>query len=158
MALPPHAPSAPAPLKGFRIDHIGVAVPDLARAARFYRDVLGCEVGDPVVPEGQGIGVVFVAFANTRVELIAPTCEVSPLPGLLENHTINDFLRRSPQGGLHHVCYEVDDLGAVIARLAAAGVRLLGTGRPIMGASGRPIAFLDPGAAEGTLIELKQGA
>ena len=157
MALPTGASAPPAILKGHRIDHLGVAVPDLGRAAAFYRDVLGCEVGEPVIPAGQGIAVVFVAFANGRVELIAPTCEVSPLPGLLEDHTINDFLRRSPQGGLHHVCYEVDDLDAVIAKLAAAGARLLGDGRPIIGASGRPIVFLDPGAAEGTLIELKQG-
>ncbi len=146
------------PMQGFRVDHLGVVVADLDRAASFYRTVLGCPVGAPVVPPGQGIAVVFVAFANTRVELIAPTCTVSPLPDLLEDQTVNDFLRRAPLGGLHHVCYEVDDLDAVMRRLALAGARILGKGQPIIGASGKPIIFLDPKSAEGTLIELKQAA
>lgn len=159
MITPPVPASAPSgPLQGYRIDHLGVAVADLDRAARFYRDVLGCPVGEPVVPPGQGIAVVFVTFANTRVELIAPTSAVSPLPDLLEDQTINHFLERSPLGGLHHVCYEVDDLEAVMMRLAQAGARILGKGKPIIGASGKPIVFLDPRTAEGTLIELKQGA
>jgi methylmalonyl-CoA/ethylmalonyl-CoA epimerase len=101
---------------------------------------------------------VFVPFGNLRVELIAPTVERSPLAHVLENHTVNDFLGREPAGGLHHVCYVVDDLAAVRDRLQAAGQRVLGKGEPIIGAGGAPIVFLDPSCAAGTLIELKQRA
>jgi methylmalonyl-CoA/ethylmalonyl-CoA epimerase len=142
----------------YKVDHLGVVVPDIEGAARFYRDVLGCPVGEVIEPPGQGIAVVFVPFGNMRVELITPTMKTSPLPELLEDHTVNHFLERTPQGGIHHVCYEVDDLEGVMARLAAAGARILGSGRPIIGASGRPIVFLDPRNADGTLIELKQSA
>jgi methylmalonyl-CoA/ethylmalonyl-CoA epimerase len=148
--------NASANLAGYRVDHIGVVVPDLERATRFYHDVLGCPVREPIELAGQGIAVVFVSFANTRVELIAPTTAMSPLGDLLEDHTVNDFLARKPEGGMHHICYEVDDLDAVLGRLVAAGARILGTGKPIIGASGKPIVFLDPRNAEGTLIELKQ--
>jgi methylmalonyl-CoA/ethylmalonyl-CoA epimerase len=153
--IPPER-NASANLAGYRVDHIGVVVPDLERATRFYHDVLGCPVREPIELAGQGIAVVFVSFANTRVELIAPTTAMSPLGDLLEDHTVNDFLARKPEGGMHHICYEVDDLDAVLGRLVAAGARILGTGKPIIGASGKPIVFLDPKNAEGTLIELKQ--
>ena len=149
-------PNASANLAGYRVDHIGVVVPDLERATRFYRDLLGCPVREPIELAGQGIAVVFVSFANTRVELLAPTTPTSPLGDLLEDHTVNDFLARKPEGGMHHICYEVDDLDAVLGRLVASGARVLGTGKPIIGASGKPIVFLDPKNAEGTLIELKQ--
>lgn len=139
-----------------RVDHIGIAVPDLAAAARLYRDVLGCEVSDPVEPPGQGVAIVFVRMGGTRVELIAPTTATSPIRHVLEDHTINDFLARQPAGGLHHVCYAVDDLAALRPRLAASGLRMLGSGEPILGASGRPIVFLDPRTTGGTLIELKE--
>lgn len=150
--------NAPTGLTGYRVDHIGVVVPDLEKAARFYRDVLGCPVREPVVMADQGIAVVFVSFANTRVELIAPTLPASPLEELLEDQTVNHFLTRKPDGGMHHICYEVDDLDAVLRRLVAAGARVLGSGKPIIGASGKPIIFLDPKSAEGALIELKQTA
>lgn len=150
--------TAPASLAGYRVDHIGVVVPDLERAMHFYRDVLGCPVRGPIKLAGQGIAVVFVTFANTRVELIAPTLPASPLGDLLEDHTVNDFLAGKPEGGMHHICYEVDDLDTVLKRLVAAGARILGNGKPITGASGKPIVFLDPRNAEGTLIELKQAA
>jgi methylmalonyl-CoA/ethylmalonyl-CoA epimerase len=140
------------------VDHLGIVVPDLDAATRFYRDVLGCPVSEPVIPPGQGIAIVFVPFGNLRVELIAPTLERSPLAHVLENHTVNDFLAREPAGGLHHVCYVVDDLAAVRDRLQAAGQRVLGTGSPIIGAGGQPILFLDPRCAAGALIELKQRA
>lgn len=143
-------------MAGYRVDHVGVAVPDLKRAAQFYGDVLGCPIRDPIVLEGQGIAVVFVTFVNMRVELIAPTTDHSPLGHVLENHTINDFLTRKLDGGIHHICYEVDDLNAVLKRLMSAGARVLGEGKPIIGANGKPIVFLDPKNAEGTLIELKQ--
>lgn len=142
----------------YDVDHLGVVVPDLDAATRLYRDVLGCPVSAPVVPLGQGIAVVFVTFGNLRVELLTPTVSVSPIPHLLENHTVNDFLARQPQGGLHHVCYVVDDLTAICERLRVRGMRILGTGEPIIGASGLPIVFLDPATASGTLIELKQKA
>jgi methylmalonyl-CoA/ethylmalonyl-CoA epimerase len=140
----------------YEVDHLGIVVPDLEAATRFYRDVLGCPVSEPIIPPGQGIVIVFVPFSNLRVELIASTMERSPLAHVLENHTVNDFLDREPAGGLHHVCYVVDDLEIVRDRLQHAGQRVLGTGEPIIGASGQPILFLDPRSAAGTLIELKQ--
>lgn len=145
-------------LSVYDVDHLGIVVPDLKAATQFYRDVLGCPVSEPVVPPDQGIAVVFVRFGNVRVELIMPTVDVSPIPHVLENHTVNAFLERQPTGGLHHVCYVVDDLKAICARLSARGIRVLGTGEPIIGASGLPIVFLDPSTAAGTLIELKQKA
>jgi methylmalonyl-CoA/ethylmalonyl-CoA epimerase len=145
-------------MAAYDIDHLGVVVPDLAAAIAFYRDVLGCTVAEPHVLAEQGIAVAFVPFGNTRVELIAPTIDPSPLPHVLENHTVNDFLKRQPGGGLHHVCYLVDDLLAVRDRLRASGLRTLGSGEPIIGASGLPILFLDPKNPAGTLIELKQRA
>lgn len=145
-------------MASYEVDHLGVVVPDLDAGAAFYRDVLGCPVSEPVVPEGQGIAVVFVLFRNLRIELIAPTVDRSPIVHLLEDHTVNDFLARHPSGGLHHVCYVVDELETVRDRLRASGHRALGTGEPIIGASGQPILFLDPRSASGTLIELKQRA
>jgi methylmalonyl-CoA/ethylmalonyl-CoA epimerase len=142
----------------YNVDHLGIVVPDLAAATRLYRDVLGCPVSEPVLPPDQGIAVVFVRFGNIRVELITPTVDVSPIPHVLENHTVNAFLKRQPQGGLHHICYVVDDLKVVCGRMRARGIRVLGTGEPIIGASGLPIVFLDPATAAGTLIEIKQKA
>jgi methylmalonyl-CoA/ethylmalonyl-CoA epimerase len=138
----------------YEVDHLGIAVPDLVAATRFYCDVLGCPVSKPLTLDDQGIAIVFVPFTNTRIELIAPTVDPSPIPHILGEHTINDFLRRQPAGGLHHVCYVIDDLLAVRDRLIASGMRTLGG--TIIGAGGMPILFLDPGNAFGTLIELKQ--
>jgi methylmalonyl-CoA/ethylmalonyl-CoA epimerase len=150
--------STPEGMAAYEVDHLGIVVPDLAAATKFYRDVLGCPVSEPVIPPEQGIAVVFVFFGNLRVELIAPTVDRSPLAHILEDHTVNDFLAREPAGGLHHVCYVVEDLEAVRDRLQAAGQRVLGTGDPIIGASGQPILFLNPRSTAGTLIELKQRA
>jgi methylmalonyl-CoA/ethylmalonyl-CoA epimerase len=140
------------------VDHLGIVVPDLDGAAAFYRDVLGCTVWGPVVPPDQGVAIMFVPFGNVRIELIAPTMDRSPITHVLEDQTVNDFLARQPAGGLHHVCYVVDDLLAVRERLRACGHRVLGSGEPIIGASGQPILFLDPRAASGVLVELKQRA
>lgn len=140
------------------VDHLGIVVPDLAAAMQLYRDVFGCTVSEPVTPPDQGVAIVFVRLGNVRIELIAPTVDVSPIRHVLEDHTVNSFLDRQPQGGLHHVCYLVDDLAAMCDRLSARGIRVLGTGGPIIGASGLPIVFLDPSTAAGTLIELKQKA
>lgn len=152
----PDGPEHPALNATYLVDHLGVVVPDLAAAMAFYRDVLGCLVSGPKEIDGQGIVVAFVPFGNMRIELIAPTVDPSPIPHVLENHTVNDFLKRQPAGGLHHVCYVVDDLPKVRDRLKAAGLRPLGSGEPIIGASGLPILFLDPANPAGTLIELKQ--
>jgi len=143
-------------LASYDVDHLGIAVPDLEAATKLYRDVLGCPVGEPVVPPGHGIAIAFVQFSNVHVELLMPTVDVSPIPHVLENYTINDFLKRQPAGGLHHICYVVDDLKAICGRLKESGVRVLGAGEPIIGVSGLPIVFLDPATAAGTLIELKQ--
>lgn len=140
------------------LDHLGIVVPDLQAACDFYRDVLRFAVAAPVVHEDQGIAVAFVQLANVRVELLAATCERSPIEHVLEDQTINHFLARNPQGGLHHVAYVVDDLIATRDRLTAGGYRALGTGEPIIGASGLPILFLDPRKTGGALIELKQAA
>ncbi len=150
--------AGPAALQSYIVDHLGIVVPDLPRAVRFYREVLGCAVGEPIVPPDQGIAVAFVQFGNVRIELIAPTTEISPISHVLEDHTVNEFLSRQPSGGLHHVCYAVDDIVAVRERLRAGGIRILGSGEPIIGASGLPILFLDPASAVGTLIEIKQKA
>ena len=138
------------------VDHLGIVVPDLAAACAFYRDVLRFPVSEPLVRDDQGIAVAFVQLANVRVELLAATCERSPIEDVLEDQTINHFLARNPQGGLHHVAYVVDDLIATRDRLTAGGYRALGSGKPIIGAGGLPILFLDPKRTSGTLIELKQ--
>lgn len=138
------------------LDHLGIVVPDLEAACAFYRDVLRFPVTAPVVHEDQGIAVAFVQLANVRVELLAATCEHSPIEHVLEDQTINHFLARNPQGGLHHVAYVVDDLIGTRDRLTAGGYRALGIGEPIIGASGLPILFLDPRKTGGALIELKQ--
>jgi len=152
------SPAPPPALLLHEVDHLGVVVPDLPTAVSFYREALGCEVSQPIEPPGQGIAVIFVRFGNLRVELISPTMPRSPLGSLLEDYTVNDFLDRQPAGGLHHVCYVVEDLAAVIVRLAQTGARVLGSGCPIIGASGQPIVFLDPRSGPGSLIELKQRA
>lgn len=147
------APPAPAGLGHAQVDHLGIAVADLAAASGLYRTMLGVE---PVMHElpGQGIAVAMFQLPNLRIELLAPIGAVSPITDVLEDHTIQAFMARNPQGGLHHVCYVVDDLDAA----SPPGARRLGTGVPIIGAQGRPIVFLDPLTTGGTLIELKQAA
>lgn len=140
---------------GAEIDHVGVAVHDVDRAVSLYRDGFGCSVGPVQRMPDQGIAVAFVEAGPVRLELIAPIGEVSPIRNLLGRHTIQDALARRPSGGLHHVCYRVADLGAALAQARAAGVRPLGKGVPVTGASGHPIVFLDPKDAGGVLIELK---
>jgi methylmalonyl-CoA/ethylmalonyl-CoA epimerase len=145
-----------APLLAQTVDHIGIAVKDLATASRFYRDVLHAEVSEPMRMPDQGIAVVFIQMANIRVELIEAISPQSPIEHVLENHTINHYLDRHPDGGIHHVCYKVQDMAATRAELTARGYRVLGRGDCIVGASGKDILFLDPGLTSGTLIELKQ--
>ncbi len=130
-----------------RLNHVAIAVPDLAAAAARYRDVFGAEVSEPVDQPAHGVTTVFVDLPNTRIELLQPLGEDSPIAGFLDRH---------PAGGIHHVCYEVDDIEAAIETLRAAGMRVLGDGRPKIGAHGRPVVFLHPKDCFGTLVELEQ--
>jgi methylmalonyl-CoA/ethylmalonyl-CoA epimerase len=130
-----------------RLNHVAIAVPDLDAAARLYRDTLGARVSDPQALPEHGVTVVFVELPNTKVELLEPLGETSPIAA---------FLERRPGGGIHHVCYEVDDIAAACERLAKSGARILGDGKPRTGAHGLPVVFLDPKDFSGTLIELEE--
>lgn len=130
-----------------RLNHVAIAVPDLAAAAARYRDSLGAEVGPPQDEPEHGVTVVFVTLPNTKIELLHPLGEDSPIAG---------FLRKNPDGGIHHMCFEVDDILAARDRLVASGARVLGSGEPRIGAHGKPVLFLHPKDFDGTLIELEQ--
>lgn len=130
-----------------RINHVAIAVPDLAAACSIYRDTLGADLSAPQVLPEHGVTVVFVNLPNSKVELLAPLGEASPIAA---------FLAKSPAGGMHHICYEVDSIEAAAAQLAAAGCRVLGDGAPKIGAHGKPVLFLHPKDFQGTLIELEQ--
>ena len=130
-----------------RLNHVAIAVPDLEAASASYRDTLGADVGAPRDQPEHGVTVVFIELANTKIELLHPLGENSPIRG---------FLERNPSGGIHHLCYEVDDIRAARDRLTAAGARVLGSGEPTTGAHGKPVLFLHPKDFDGTLIELEQ--
>lgn len=130
-----------------RLNHVAIAVPDLAEAAARYRTVLGAQVSDPVAEPDHGVSVVFVELANTKIELLHPLSAESP---------IAPFLERNPAGGIHHICYEVEDILAARDRLRAEGARVLGDGEPKIGAHGKPVLFLHPKDFFGSLIELEQ--
>lgn len=130
-----------------RLNHVAIAVPDLSRAGALYREALGAEVSAPQALPEHGVTVVFVDLGNTKVELLEPLGENSPIAAFLERH---------PDGGMHHICYEVDDIRAARDRLEAGGARILGDGEPRVGAHGKPVLFLHPKDFAGTLIELEQ--
>lgn len=130
-----------------RLNHVAIAVPDLAAASAQYRDTLGAKVGEPQDEPDHGVTVVFIELPNTKIELLYPLGEGSPIAG---------FLEKNPSGGIHHVCYEVDDILAARDRLQAAGARVLGDGEPKIGAHGKPVLFLHPKDFTGTLVELEQ--
>ncbi len=130
-----------------RLNHIAIVVADLQAARRMYRDLFGAEVSDPVDMPEHGVTTVFVELQNTRIELLAPLDEGSP---------VAKFLARNPAGGMHHVCFEVDDIAAARDRITAEGHRVLGGGEPAIGAHGKPVLFLHPKDFHGTLIELEQ--
>lgn len=130
-----------------RLNHIAIAVPDLDAATATYRDVLGAVVSQPLDQPEHGVTVVFVELANAKIELLHPLGADSP---------IAKFLERSPSGGIHHVCYEVDDILAARDRLKSQGARVLGDGDPKIGAHGKPVLFLHPKDFQGTLVELEQ--
>ncbi len=130
-----------------RLNHVAVAVPDLAAAAAQYRDTLGAQVSAPDALPEHGVTVVFVTLPNTKIELLEPLGADSP---------IAKFLERNPAGGVHHLCYEVDDIIAARDKLEVGGARVLGDGEPKLGAHGKPVIFLHPKDFCGTLIELEQ--
>ena len=130
-----------------RLNHVAIAVPDLERAAEQYRSTLGAEVS-PVQDEPEhGVTVAFIMLPNTKIELLYPLGENSP---------IQSFLDKNPGGGIHHICYEVGDIARARDQLIAAGARVLGKGKPKIGAHGKPVLFLHPKDFNGTLIELEQ--
>ncbi len=130
-----------------RLNHVAIAVPDLDAAAEQYRGTLGASVGAPQDEPDHGVTVVFIELPNTKIELLHPLGEGSPIAG---------FLEKNPSGGIHHVCYEVEDILAARDKLRAAGARVLGDGEPKIGAHGKPVLFLHPKDFTGTLVELEQ--
>jgi methylmalonyl-CoA/ethylmalonyl-CoA epimerase len=130
-----------------RLNHVAIAVRDIAKAANLYRQTLGAEVSDPVPQPEHGVTTVFVTLPNTKIELLEPLGEASP---------IAKFLDRNPDGGIHHVCYEVDDIRGARDRLKAQGARVLGDGEAKIGAHGKPVLFLHPKDFCGTLVEIEQ--
>ncbi|MBV9754146.1 MAG: methylmalonyl-CoA epimerase, partial [Hyphomicrobiales bacterium] len=127
--------------------HVAIVVPDLSAAARNYREVLGAAVSAPQALPEHGVTVVFVELANTKIELLAPLGEASP---------IAKFLSRNPDGGMHHLCYEVEDIRNARDRMRASGARVLGDGEPRIGAHGKPVLFLSPKDFSGVLLELEE--
>jgi len=130
-----------------KLNHVAIAVRDIGKAAALYRDVLGADVSAAVPQPDHGVTTVFVALPNTKIELLEPLGDGSP---------IAKFLERNPDGGIHHICYEVGDIRAARAALKSAGARVLGDGEPKIGAHGKPVLFLHPKDFSGTLIELEQ--
>jgi methylmalonyl-CoA/ethylmalonyl-CoA epimerase len=134
-----------------RLNHVAIAVKDLAAASRVYRDTLGASLSEPLPQPEHGVTVVFITLPNTKVELLEPRGE--PLG---EGSPIASFLERNPEGGIHHICYEVDDIRAARDRLVRDGARVLGPPEPRIGAHGKPVIFLHPKDFCGTLVELEQ--
>ena len=130
-----------------RLNHVAIAVKDIEKAAGVYRDTLGAQISAAVAQPEHGVTTVFVMLPNTKIELLEPLGEGSP---------IARFLERSPDGGIHHLCYEVDDILAARDRLKAQGVRVLGNGEPKIGAHGKPVLFLHPKDLCGTLVEIEE--
>lgn len=130
-----------------RLNHVAIAVPDLEAASAQYRDTLGAKVGPPQDEPDHGVTVVFIELPNTKIELLFPLGGDSPIQG---------FLDKNPSGGIHHICYEVDDILAARDQLSAQGARVLGDGEPKIGAHGKPVLFLHPKDFTGTLVELEQ--
>ena len=130
-----------------RLNHVAIAVPDLAKGIEVYRTMLGARVSEPQAVPAHGVTVVFVELPNTKIELLEPLGDDSPIRG---------FLEKNPAGGMHHVCYEVEDINAARDRLKAEGAKVLGSGEPKIGAHGKPVLFLHPKDFCGTLVELEQ--
>ena len=130
-----------------RLNHVAIAVKDLAKAAAVYRDTLGASVSEAVPQPDHGVSTIFITLPNAKIELLEPLGADSP---------IAKFLERNADGGVHHICYEVDDILAARDRLVAKGARVLGAGEPKIGAHGKPVLFLHPKDFCGALVELEQ--
>ena len=130
-----------------RLNHVAIVVPDLAAATALYRDTMGATVSEAVDQPAHGVTTVFIELPNTKIELLHPLGENSP---------VATFLAKNPSGGMHHVCYEVEDIEAAVAQVTAGGMRVLGDDKPRIGAHGKPVVFLHPKDACGTLVELEQ--
>ncbi len=130
-----------------RLNHVAIVVPDVKAAAKLYKDMLGAQVSEPVPLPAHGVTTVFVTLPNTKIELLEPLGEKSP---------VRAFLERNPAGGMHHLCYEVADILAARDKLEGEGMRVLGDGEPAIGAHGKPVLFLHPKDFCGTLIELEE--
>ena len=130
-----------------RLNHVAIAVPDLEAASEQYRSALGAKVGAPQDEPDHGVTVVFIELPNTKIELLYPLGEGSPIAG---------FLEKTPAGGIHHVCYEVDDIIAARDNLQESGARVLGSGEPKIGAHGKPVLFLHPKDFNGCLVDLEE--
>jgi len=130
-----------------RLNHVAIVVPDVKAAAKLYRGMLGAQVSEPVPLPAHGVTTVFVTLPNTKIELLEPLGEKSP---------VRTFLERNPAGGLHHLCYEVENILAARDKLEGEGMRVLGDGEPAIGAHGKPVLFLHPKDFCGTLIELEE--
>jgi len=130
-----------------KLNHVAIAVNDLEAAVALYRDTLGAKVSDAVDQPDHGVVTVFVELPNTKIELLYPLDENSPIQG---------FLDKNPSGGIHHICYEVADIHAARDKLIADGMRILGSGEPRIGAHGKPILFLHPKDFCGALVELEE--
>ncbi|MCK0071003.1 methylmalonyl-CoA epimerase [Kordiimonas laminariae] len=130
-----------------RLNHVAIAVPDLDAAVKQYRDVLGANVSEPLDLPDHGVTTVFVNLPNTKIELLLPLGDDSP---------IANYLVKNPSGGMHHICYEVEDIMAARDKLVEEGARVLGSGEPKIGAHGKPVLFLHPKDFSGTLVEIEQ--
>ena len=130
-----------------RLNHVAIVVPDLAAATALYRDTMGAKVSEAVDQPAHGVTTVLIELPNTKIELLHPLGDNSPVAA---------FLAKNPSGGMHHVCYEVEDIIAARDQMKAAGARVLGTGEPRIGAHGKPVIFLHPKDFLGTLVELEQ--
>ena len=130
-----------------RLNHVAIAVPDLETGTKVYRDTLGAKVSAPQAEPDHGVTVVFIELPNTKIELRYPLGDNSPIAG---------FLDKNPSGGIHHICYEVEDIRAAAEKLTASGARVLGNGEPKIGAHGKPVLFLHPKDFTGPLVELEQ--
>ena len=130
-----------------RVNHIAIAVPDIERASNTWEQALGAKISEPQILPEHGVKVVFIESPNTKVELLEP---------LNKNSPISKFLDKNPNGGMHHICYEVNDISAVSKKLTSAGAKILGEGKPKIGAHGNPVIFLSPPDFNGTLIELEE--
>ena len=130
-----------------RLNHVAIATRNIAAAAKVYKETLGATVSDPVPQPDHGVTTIFVELPNTKIELLEPLGENSP---------IAKFLEKNPSGGMHHVCYEVDDIYAARDQMKKQGATITGTGEPRIGAHGKPVIFLHPRDFVGTLVELEQ--